>query len=92
MCSLFYKKRSRPIINNINIIININYNSNAINSENEDSKNIVKTSKDNTVILKKRLTLIETAKMHMTLHLIKICGKSLINSLIQKVLLISIKL
>ena len=64
------KKRSRPIINNINIINN-NYNTNVINSENEDSKNIVNTSKDNTVILQKRLNSIETAKMHMSLHLIK---------------------
>ena len=60
------KKRSRPVINNINII-----NNNVANSENEDSRNIVNTSKDNTVILQKRLTSIETAKMHMSLHLIK---------------------
>ena len=67
------KKGSKPNINNINIISNININSNNVvnNSENEDSRNIVNTSKDNTIILQKRLTSIETAKMHMSLHLIK---------------------
>ena len=69
------KKGSRPNISNINIINNLNNNiqnnNNNITSENEDSRNIVNFSKDNTVILQKRLTSIETAKMHMSLHLIK---------------------
>ena len=68
------KKLSKSNINNmnnINIINNLNSNNNAINSENEDSRNIVNTSKDNTIIFQKRLTSIEAAKMHMSLHLIK---------------------
>ena len=68
---LSMKKGSKSNLNNINIINNLNSNNNAINSENEDSRNIVNTSKDNTIILQKRLTSIETAKMHMSLHLIK---------------------
>ena len=65
------KKGSKSNINNINIINNLNSNNNVINSENEDSRNIVNTSKDNTIILQKRLISIETAKMYMSLHLIK---------------------
>ena len=68
------KKGSRMNISNNNIINNLNNNNptnNIINSENEDSKNIMNTSKDNTMVLQKRLTSIETAKMHMSLHLIK---------------------
>ena len=65
------KIRVRPNISNINIINNNNSNNNAINSENEDSRNVVNTSKDNTVVLQKRLGSIEKAKMHMSLHLIK---------------------
>ena len=62
------KNRSKININNINVISNDNVN----NSENEDSRNIVDTSKDNnTILLQKRLNSIETAKMHMSLHLIK---------------------
>ena len=62
------KNRSKININNINVISNNNVN----NSENEDSRNIVDTSKDNnTILLQKRLNSIETAKMHMSLHLIK---------------------
>lgn len=62
------KNRSKINISNINIISNNNIN----NSENEDSRNIADISKDNnTILLQKRLNSIETAKMHMSLHLIK---------------------